>query len=358
VPYTPHTQADVSQMLETIGVESEEALFDSVPETLKTAHLDLPEGLDEYTALAQFQKMAARNSVDKVCFLGGGYYDHIIPAAVDALSMRSEFYTAYTPYQAEASQGTLQVLYEYQSLICRLTGMEVSNASMYDGATALAEAALMAVRITKRNKILIDEGVNPQTIKIVQTYLSFREIALEVVDVKRAVIDERVAGYLFQNPDFYGSVRDFTAVIEALHANKALAVMSVYPIALGMLRDPGSMQYGGGYRDRRWAVLGKSFGFRRAFIWDHCYQGAVYPRPAWPYHRQDSGQGRQGAFRPHDAGQRAAYPKTACHLQYLLQPKPHGSQGDDLPFSAGAGRTHTDSSALLSKECLPQKETG
>jgi len=241
VPYTPHTSADVIQMLEVIGLESEEALFDSVPEALKIESLDLPDGVDEYTAFSQFKAMATKNSTDKVCFLGGGYYDHIIPAAVDALSMRSEFYTAYTPYQAEASQGTLQVLYEYQSLICRLTGMEVSNASMYDGATALAEAALMAVRITKRDKILIDKGVNPHTIKIVQTYLSFREIAWEVVDSGTVEIDESVAGYLFQNPSFYGSVRDFTALVEQLHAHKALAVMSTYPIALAKIKDPGSM---------------------------------------------------------------------------------------------------------------------
>jgi glycine dehydrogenase subunit 1 len=228
-------------MLEVIGLESEEALFDSVPDALKIDSLDLPDGVDEYTAFAQFQAMAAKNSSDKVCFLGGGYYDHIIPAAVDALSMRSEFYTAYTPYQAEASQGTLQALYEYQSLICRLTGMEVSNASMYDGATALAEAALMAVRITKRNKILIDSGVNPQSIKIVQTYLSFRDIELEVVEGVNPQIDESVAGYLFQNPNFYGSVKDFTAIIEQLHAVKALAVMSTYPIALAKIKDPASM---------------------------------------------------------------------------------------------------------------------
>ncbi len=228
-------------MLEVIGLKNEEALFDSVPAALKIDSLNLPDGLDEYTAFAQFKAMAAKNSTDKVCFLGGGYYDHIIPAAVDALSMRSEFYTAYTPYQAEASQGTLQVLYEYQSLICRLTGMEVSNASMYDGATALAEAALMAVRITKRNKILIDKGVNPQALKIVQTYLSFREIASEVVDADAVEIDESVAGYLFQNPNFYGSVKDFTALTEKLHVHKALAVMSTYPIALGKIKDPGSI---------------------------------------------------------------------------------------------------------------------
>ena len=141
MPYTPHTKSDIKEMLDVIGLEKESDLFDSVPAELKVGHMNLPDGLDEFTTFSKFSKLANKNVTDKVMFLGGGYYDHIVPSAVDALAGRSEFYTAYTPYQAEASQGTLQVLYEYQSLICELTGMDVSNASMYDGATALAEAA-------------------------------------------------------------------------------------------------------------------------------------------------------------------------------------------------------------------------
>lgn len=250
MPYTPHTPNEVREMLDVIGLENESDLYASIPDALKVSKLDLPDGLDEFSTFDIFKKLAAKNVTDKLMFMGGGYYDHIVPSAVDALAGRSEFYTAYTPYQAEASQGTLQVLYEYQSLICELTGMDVSNASMYDGATALAEAALMAVRITRRNKVLVDAGVNPTYVKVVQTYLSFREIEVEVIDMNgeesdlaavEAKIDNTVAGYLFQNPNFFGSVSDFTSICEKLHENKALAVMSAYPVSLGMLKDPGSL---------------------------------------------------------------------------------------------------------------------
>lgn len=252
MPYTPHTKSDIKEMLDVIGLEKESDLFNSVPDELKVGHMNLPDGLDEFTTFSKFKKLASKNVTDKVMFLGGGYYDHIVPSAVDALSSRSEFYTAYTPYQAEASQGTLQVLYEYQSLICELTGMDVSNASMYDGATALAEAALMAVRITRKNKILIDAGVNPTYIKVVQTYLSFRDIEVEVIGTETnsdlsdleavtSKIDNNIAAYLFQNPNFFGSVQDFSSIVTKLHENKALAVISAYPISLGTLNDPGSL---------------------------------------------------------------------------------------------------------------------
>lgn len=249
--YTPHTPQQVSQMLECIGVDSESELFAQVPKELQSHGINLPDGTDEFTAFEHFKALSKQNVTEAISFMGGGYYDHIVPSAVDALAGRSEFYTAYTPYQAEASQGTLQMLYEYQSMVCELSGMDVANASMYDGATALAESALMAVRITKkRNKILIDGGVNPTYIKVVQTYLSFRDIACEVIDTHALItdtdavlarIDESVAAYLFQNPNFYGTLHDFSTIIDALHAQGALAVISAYPISLGMLKDPGSM---------------------------------------------------------------------------------------------------------------------
>ncbi|WP_309497828.1 aminomethyl-transferring glycine dehydrogenase subunit GcvPA [Sulfurovum sp.] len=251
MPYTPHTEKEVRDMLDVIGLETESDLFSSVPKELQVHGIDLPEGLDEFSTFEKFKSIAAKNVTNKTIFMGGGYYDHIVPSAVDALAGRSEFYTSYTPYQAEASQGTLQVLYEYQSMICELSGMDVSNASMYDGASALAESALMAIRISrKRNKILIDGGINPTYIKVVQTYLSFRDIEFEVINVKdyktdrQAVldkIDDTVAGYLFQNPNFFGTIDDFKAIVEKLHEHKALAVVSAYPISLGMLKDPASM---------------------------------------------------------------------------------------------------------------------
>ena len=250
MPYTPHTKSDIKEMLDVIGLEKETDLFSSVPSDLRVDHLHLADGLDEFSTYNKFKNISKKNDVDKIMFMGGGYYDHIVPSAVDALAGRSEFYTAYTPYQAEASQGTLQCLYEFQSLICELTGMDVANASMYDGATALAESALMAVRLTRRNKILIDAGVNQTYIKVVQTYLKFRDIDVEVIQMDKdltdfaaveAKIDNTVAAYLFQNPNFFGNIQDFTSLVAKLHESKALAVMSAYPIALGTIKDPGSL---------------------------------------------------------------------------------------------------------------------
>jgi glycine dehydrogenase subunit 1 len=247
MPYTPHTAQDVQKMLDVIGIKEESNLFDAIPNELRAKSFDLDEGLSEFEVFDNFAALANQNDTSKVSFLGGGYYDHIIPTAVDALSMRSEFYTAYTPYQAEASQGTLQALYEYQSMICELTGMEATNASMYDGGTAMAEAALMAIRIgRKRKKIIIDSGVNPIYIKIVQTYLAYHELEVIVLHVKNdgsdketllGMIDDSIAGYIFQNPNFFGSIEDYSDIVKALHEVKALAIMSSYPIALGILKS-------------------------------------------------------------------------------------------------------------------------
>ncbi len=250
MPYTPHTKDDIKRMLECIGVENESELFKAIPQELRAKSFDLSEGLSEFEVFENFKEMASLNDTSKVCFLGGGYYDHIIPSAVDALSGRSEFYTAYTPYQAEASQGTLQALYEFQSLICELSGMEVTNASMYDGGSAMAEAALMAIRVTKRDKIIIDGGVNPIYTKIVKTYLAYHDIELVVMKPKsdgvdldelNLLLDDKTAGYIFQNPNFFGSIDDYTKIIEALHVNKSLAIMSAYPIALGVLKSAGEL---------------------------------------------------------------------------------------------------------------------
>ncbi len=250
MPYTPHTKDDVQKMYAQIGIKDESELFAAIPQELRAKSFDLKEGLSEFEVYENFKEMAGKNNTSKICFLGGGYYDHIIPSAVDALSGRSEFYTAYTPYQAEASQGTLQALYEYQSLVCELTGLEVTNASMYDGGTAMAEAALMAIRITKRNKIIIDSGVNPIYIKIVKTYLAYHDIEVLIIQTKNdkinldelnSLIDDSVAGYIFQNPNFFGSIEDYSEIVKSLHVIKALAIMSSYPIALGVLKTPGEL---------------------------------------------------------------------------------------------------------------------
>ncbi|MBU4376845.1 MAG: glycine dehydrogenase, partial [Candidatus Omnitrophica bacterium] len=168
--YCPHTKEDIKAMLGAIGVNSVDDLFKDIKPSYKPKSFDLPKGKSEMEVMDYFQKLAATNCSSIAKFIGGGFYDHYIPAVADALSSRSEFYTAYTPYQPECSQGTLQAVYEYQSAICALTGMEIANASLYDGGTALYEAAMMATKITGRNKIVVDGGVNPIYRKILYTY--------------------------------------------------------------------------------------------------------------------------------------------------------------------------------------------
>ncbi len=247
--FCPNTPEDVREMLAAIGAASVDELFAPIPAELRAKSFDLPEGVSEQELRRQMQELA-RTDRTVTPFIGGGYYDHHVPAAVDHLSGRAEFYTAYTPYQPECSQGTLQALFEYQTAICRLTGMEVSNASLYDGGTALAEAAMMALRITGRNRLLIDGSVSPFAREIVRTYL--RNLDVEIVEIapKDGAIDrnalaahltDRTAAVIFQNPNFFGTVEDLSDLAEAAHAKGALLVASVYPISLGLVQSPGAM---------------------------------------------------------------------------------------------------------------------
>jgi len=248
--YCPNTPQDIGEMLAAIGVESVDDLFSGIPAALRTRSFYLPPGMSEFELFRNLQKLAGRNNHDLVNFIGGGFYDHLIPAVVDHLAGRAEFYTAYTPYQPECSQGTLQALFEYQTAICRLTGMGVSNASLYDGATALAEAAMMAMRITSRERVVIDGCVNPFYRDVVKTYLE--NLAVEVVEIPpqqgiidrgalASALDDRTAAVIIQNPNFFGTLDDLTDLAGQAHARGALLVASVYPVSLGMVKSPGEM---------------------------------------------------------------------------------------------------------------------
>jgi glycine dehydrogenase subunit 1 len=248
--YCPHTKEDIRAMLEVIGVNSIDDLFKDIKPSYKPASFNLPKGKSEMEVMDYFQKLAAKNCFTITKFIGGGFYDHYIPAVVDALSSRSEFYTAYTPYQPECSQGTLQAIYEYQSAICALTGMEIANASLYDGGTALYEAAMMATKITGRNKIVVDGGVNPIYRKILYTYtknlhIDFAEIPVSHGQSTRSEIfkyfDDKAAGVILQNPNFFGAIDDHTDIIEKAHSIGAIVIESVYPISLGLLKSPAEM---------------------------------------------------------------------------------------------------------------------
>ena len=250
MPYIPTTGQDREVMLKTIGIPDVDALFADIPHAARVAGLKLPSGRSELDVFEHLHELSRRNAHGLVSFLGGGYYDHFIPACVDELSARSEFYTAYTPYQPEASQGTLQAIFEYQSAICRITDMEVANASLYDGGTALYEAAMMAIRLTGRRKILLDSGVNPIYRNILVSYTSNLSVDFEEIPVVHgqsdreriaAALDDKTAAVILQNPNFFGAVDDFTDVIAAAHAKGVMAVMSVYPVSLGLLKTPGQM---------------------------------------------------------------------------------------------------------------------
>lgn len=249
--FFPHTPAEREEMLGTIGVSGIEELFEDVPATHRFPDLRLPPALTEMEALAEMSDLAWANDTtqDLVCFLGAGAYNHYIPAAVDSIIRRGEFYTAYTPYQPEISQGTLQAIFDYQSLVTALTGMEVSNASHYDGATAAAEAISLAYANFrgKRTKVLVSPAVHPQYRSTMHTYNHGSDITIhgestpvsEGPDALIPLIDEETAVVIVQYPDFFGRIHDLTAVAEAVHNAGALLAVSVNPLALGLLKPPG-----------------------------------------------------------------------------------------------------------------------
>jgi glycine dehydrogenase subunit 1 len=253
--YVLNTADQQRAMLEQIGVASVQDLFQSIPPDVRLDRpLQVPPALSEQELTLHLRQLAGRNqgAEGAVCFLGGGSYDHFIPAVVDAVTGRSEYYTAYTPYQAEASQGSLQAFFEFQTLICQLTGLDVANASLYEGGSAVAEAILMALGIhPKRHKVLLAGSVHPEYRRTVETYLANLDARLTTLpvphgfldpdDLKRAVDDETVC-VVVQHPNFFGCLEEVEALAEAAHARGALFVVSFDPISLGLLKRPG--QYG------------------------------------------------------------------------------------------------------------------
>ncbi len=255
--YIPHTKRDVERMLEAVGADSVDKLFDSIPERFQLQRdLALPSPLDEEALIRHFNQLADGNCSSAKCgasFLGAGAYWHHIPAAVGQMLLRGEFFTAYTPYQPEASQGTLQAIFEYQSMIAALIGCEVVNASMYDGATAAAEALLMALRAQrKRKRILLGRAVHPEHRAVCQTYLSETPAALESIpfttagltdlDALAQALDETVAAVLIQQPNALGNIEDLETIGRLVHEAGALLVVSVLePVSLGLLEAPGKL---------------------------------------------------------------------------------------------------------------------
>ena len=253
-PYLPQTENDLRAMLETIGLSSVEELFEDVPAQHRFPKLNLPDAVSEMEILNELYGMALKNSSTGcyATFLGAGAYNHFVPSAVPAMASRGEFLTAYTPYQPEVSQGTLQAAFEYQSMIAELTGMEAVNASHYDGATSMAEAAIMSYNVArgKRNKIIVSPRVDPQYRQVVRTYLPTGQLLITGdedlnagLDDLKAMLDGETACLIVQNPDFFGQLLDVDGLAEAVHDVGALLVVVANPIhSLGLLKPPG--EYG------------------------------------------------------------------------------------------------------------------
>ncbi|ACF14437.1 Glycine dehydrogenase (decarboxylating) [Chloroherpeton thalassium ATCC 35110] len=252
MPFIPNTDADRATMLQAVGASTFDDLISNIPEKVRfKGALNLPEALSEMEVLEELNALAnANQDTQKVTsFLGGGAYDHFVPSAIGAIISRSEFYTAYTPYQAEVSQGTLQAMYEFQTMVARLTGMDVANASMYDGATALAEAMLLSVAHKNRKEVVLAGKINPNAVAIMQTYghgqeIHIRQSALEnggadLASV-RELVSDKTAAMIVQHPNFFGCLEDVHELQKIAAENNALFIVSADPISLGILEAPGN----------------------------------------------------------------------------------------------------------------------
>ena len=241
--YIPNTPAEQDELLSAIGLRSIDDLFADVPEGYRNPPLELPAPLSELEIQRELGEMAARNRPlgSGPSFLGAGSYHHFIPSIVKALMTRGEFLTAYTPYQPEVSQGTLQVIFEFQTMISALYGMEVANAGMYDGATSVAEAVLMACRVTRRQQVIVADTVSPAYRQVIATYCQAQGITIDIVasDDVGGAITEATAGIVAQYPNFYGELEDLESLARNAHADGALLVVSADPLAMGMLKPPG-----------------------------------------------------------------------------------------------------------------------
>ncbi len=247
--YISNTNTDRSEMMAVIGIESFSELLTPIPESIQLkTHLKLPPALDEYNLVKHLSKLASKNSdlESNLCFLGAGIYDHFKPSVIASLQLRGEFASSYTPYQPEVSQGMLQAIYEYQTMICGLTQMDISNASMYDAATGLAEAALMATNLTDRSEILVAGTVHPHYREVIKTYCNATGYRLietgtegDCVGSMRKLAGLNTACIIVQHPNFFGSLEDIGAVTELAHSVGALSIVSTDPISLGLLKPPG-----------------------------------------------------------------------------------------------------------------------
>ena len=248
--FVPHSEIDLKKMFEELSISSLDDLFTHIPETLKLNDgLNVPQSLSELESISEFENLESKNTQNLICFAGGGHYDVYLPQTVKSLTMRPEFMTSYTPYQAEISQGILQVLFEYQSLICDLTDMELANASLYDGATSVAEAISVAINKTKRDNVVISNGFNPNTKEVVNTLIDRNKFNVNYVDLidylfpEDYVFSQEDAAFVVALPHYEGSAQDLTSIVQNAKAAGVVTICYTDPSMLGILKSPGSMGF-------------------------------------------------------------------------------------------------------------------
>lgn len=303
--YIPNTEDDQKMMLQKMGSGSFQDLLENVPECIRLKdELKLPKGISELELVQLLQELSEKNKgSDKlISFLGGGAYDHFIPSVINHILLRSEFYTAYTPYQPEVSQGTLQSIYEYQTLICQLTDMEVSNASMYDGASGVAEAALMALAETGKNELLVSGSLNPNYYRVLCTYCERGGIKVKKIELRNGITDvaslesrisSKTAGYIVQSPNFYGLIENVEEIEKKVHSAGALLIMVCDPISLAILKTPG--EHGADIAVGEGQPLGNSLSFGGPYLgFFACKQSLVRKMPGRLVGETVDSKGRRG----------------------------------------------------------------
>ena len=241
-PFIPSTDSQKKRILNMLGLSAFDELITDVPEQIRERKISLEPGISEIEVMQKIDEVGDKNQA-LINFAGGGVYDHFIPKTINSLMTRSEFITAYTPYQAEVSQGTLQAMFEFQSLICELTGMDVTNASMYDGATAAAEAVLMASNATRRNEVLMIDSINPEYQKVVETYCQYLPITIKLVSSEQIadLLNPNTAAVIVQSPNYFGFFEKFESFVEEIHQNKSLVIQIYDPTSLALFKTPGEM---------------------------------------------------------------------------------------------------------------------
>ena len=364
--YFPHTPEDIEEMLARIGVKTLDDLYADVPRQIRLqGDYDLPEAMSEIEVRRFFDRLC-RDDKQLVCFAGAGVYDHYTPSLIPYIVERSEFLTSYTPYQAEISQGTLHYIFEYQTMMARLTGMDISNASMYDGTTATAEAVMMAKAAAKKaGTVLVSDTVDPKTTAVIKTYAHFRGINIEAVPqgngatdmaaMKQRLSQGGVAGVVVQQPNRYGIIEDYGGLADACHENKALLIMNSVAADLSLLKTPG--EWGADIAVGDGQSLGIPMSFGGPSLGYMCCTEKLMRKMPGRIVGQTLDTKRQPGVRIDASGTRAAHPPTEGNVEHMLQREPHGLGCDNLHVGNGQAGTERSGATLVCRGSLSLRQT-